>query len=79
MVQWSTESITWVSQNDEALDTLFIFPYTATSCALVQYHTWARRRAPEALEMLKLIQETATRWEQTVQPGTFSPQSCEQS
>jgi hypothetical protein len=69
MVKWSSESIHWLSHNDEALDTVFIYPYTATSSALIQYHTWARRRSPEALEMLKLIRDTATRWEQAVQPG----------
>lgn len=74
MVQWSQESITWLAANDQALDTLFIYPYTATSCALIQYHTWARRRAPEALEMLKLVKEIATQWEKTVQPGQLSPQ-----
>jgi len=69
MVLWSTESIEWLAANDEALDTLFIYPYTATSCALIQYHTWARRRTPEALRMLEIVKETATRWERVVQPG----------
>jgi len=67
--QWSRESIQWLASNNEALDTLFIYPYTATSCALVQYHTWARRRDPQALELLKLIKETASQWEAAVQPG----------
>lgn len=69
MVKWSTESIEWLAANDDALDTLFIYPYAGTSCALIQYHTWARRRTPEALRMLEIVKETATRWEKAVQPG----------
>ncbi|WVR08635.1 hypothetical protein IAU60_005691 [Kwoniella sp. DSM 27419] len=72
MVLWSREALEWLDKNDDALDTLFIFPYAATSCALIQYHTWARRADPDALETLKLVKETATRWEQTVQPDQMS-------
>ena len=71
MLNWSTESIEWLAANDEALDTLFIYPYAGTSCALIQYHTWARRRTPEALRMLEIVKETATRWEKAVQPGEY--------
>ena len=69
LVKWSHEAIEWLSNNDEALDTLFVFPYTATSCALIQYHTWSRRRDPLALESLKLVRTTALKWEASVQPG----------
>nr|ODN90018.1 hypothetical protein L203_01936 [Cryptococcus depauperatus CBS 7841] len=65
---WAREVIQWLDANDDALDTVFIYPYAATSCALIQYHTWARRGEPEALESLKLIKETATRWESITQP-----------
>ena len=71
MVQWSSESIVWLAANDQVLDTLFVFAYTATSCALIQYHTWARRRNPESLDMLKLVRDIATRWTEQVQPGEF--------
>lgn len=69
LVEWSQECIQWLFQNDDTLDSVFIFPYTATSSALIQYHTWARRRDPAALEALRLIKETAQKWEATVQPG----------
>lgn len=69
LVDWSRQAIQWMAQNNEALDTLFVFPYAATSCALVQYHTWARRRDEAALESLALVRDTAIKWEQTVQPG----------
>lgn len=69
MVDWSREGLEWLSHHDYVLDTLFVFPYAATSCSLVQYHTWARRNDPAALETLKLVRDTAVRWEQSVQPG----------
>ncbi|OCF33672.1 hypothetical protein I316_04746 [Kwoniella heveanensis BCC8398] len=72
MIEWSRQALEWLDKNDDALDTLFIFPYAATSCALIQYHTWARRGDSEALETLKLVKETASRWEQTVQPDQMS-------
>ncbi|ORY31213.1 fungal-specific transcription factor domain-domain-containing protein [Naematelia encephala] len=72
MIQWSGESIEWLAVNDEALDSLFVFPYTATSCALIQYHTWARRRDQGALDMLRVIKETAVNWEKMVKPDQMS-------
>ncbi|WVF68207.1 hypothetical protein IAT40_002972 [Kwoniella sp. CBS 6097] len=72
MIEWSREGLQWLDKNDDALDTLFIFPYAATSCALIQYHTWARRGDSEALETLKLVKETAIRWEHSVQPDQMS-------
>lgn len=72
IVEWSRESIEWLGHHDEALDTLFIYAYTATSCALIQYHTWARRRDGAALETLRLIKEVALKWETTVQPDQMS-------
>jgi hypothetical protein len=72
VVDRSREAIEWLAQNDEALDTLFIYAYTATSCALVQYHTWARRRDPSALDALRLVKEVALKWETTVQPDQMS-------
>ncbi|WWC92343.1 uncharacterized protein L201_007298 [Kwoniella dendrophila CBS 6074] len=72
MIEWSRGALEWLDANDDALDTLFIFPYAATSCALIQYHTWARRGDHKALETLKLVKETATRWEHTVQPDQMS-------
>ncbi|WWC72610.1 uncharacterized protein I206_106572 [Kwoniella pini CBS 10737] len=72
MIEWSRECLEWLDANDDALDTLFIFPYAATSCALIQYHTWARRGDDSALATLKLVKQTATRWEHAVQPDQMS-------
>lgn len=76
MARWSTEALEWLAVNDEVLDTLFVFPYTATSCALIQYHTWVRRRDPASLESLKSVRETALRWEAAVQPGMSLLRLC---
>ncbi|WRT70727.1 uncharacterized protein IL334_007725 [Kwoniella shivajii] len=72
MIKWSKDALEWLDVNDDALDTLFIFPYAATSCALIQYHTWARRGDSDSLGALKLVKETATKWENTVQPDQMS-------
>jgi hypothetical protein len=71
MFDWSREALEWLAANDQALDTIFIYAYTATSCALVQYHTWARRRDTKALDALRLVKEVAAKWEREVQPGMF--------
>ena len=72
LVQWSKESIDWLSHNNVVLDSLFIYPYTATSAALIQYHTWVRRMDPAALDALKVAKEVASEWERIVQPGMSS-------
>ena len=72
IIGWSREAIEWLSHNDGALDTLFIYSYTATSCALVQYHAWARRRDPSAIDTLRLVKDVASRWETAVQPDQMS-------
>jgi hypothetical protein len=72
LVQWSRESIDWLHHNNVVLDSLFIYPYTATSAALIQYHTWVRRMDPAALDALKVAKEVASEWERIVQPGQSS-------
>lgn len=69
LVIWSRQALEWLDANDSMLDTVFIYPYAATSCALIQYHTWARRGDLEALETLKKVKGTAVRWERIAQPG----------
>lgn len=79
LVQWSRECIEWLNLNDGVLDSFFIFPYAATSCALVQYHHWARKRDSAALETLKLVRDIVARWEEALQPDQMSTRkkSCE--
>ncbi|CED82542.1 Zn(2)-C6 fungal-type DNA-binding domain [Phaffia rhodozyma] len=68
----SKEAIFWLDANDSALDTFFVTSYSATSIALIQYHTWARRKDPAALEALKTLSGTCRRWETAVQPEHMS-------
>lgn len=72
LVQWSRESIAWLERNEESLDHVFIVPYTITNCALIQYHTWIRRRDPDSLASLEIIKKTVTRWETAVRPDHMS-------
>ena len=72
MARQASEALDWLSLHDGALDTLFIYPYTATSCALIQYHTWVRRQDQSALDSLKMVRETALQWEAAVQPDQMS-------
>lgn len=72
LVQWSREAIVWLNAHDTLLDTFFIFPYSATSAALVQYHTWSRKRDPSALETLKLVRDVVQRWEAALKPDQMS-------
>ncbi|KIS00249.1 hypothetical protein L804_01658 [Cryptococcus deuterogattii 2001/935-1] len=72
LVTWSRQALEWLDSNDSVLDTVFIYPYAATSCALIQYHTWARRGDMEALDTLKKVKGTAMRWEGIAQPDQMS-------
>ena len=53
----------------KVLDSLFITSYATTSIALVQYHTWARRKDIAALESLRILKDIVKRWEASVQTG----------
>lgn len=72
LVHNSRLAIEWVNANNPQLDTFFHIPYAATSCALVQYHHWARHRDPAALETLKLVKDMVSRWEEALQPDQMS-------
>ncbi|WOO82049.1 Acetamidase regulatory protein [Vanrija pseudolonga] len=72
LVHNSRLAIEWINANNPQLDTFFHIPYAATSCALVQYHHWARHRDPAALETLKLVKDMVSRWEEALQPDQMS-------
>ncbi|TXT05917.1 hypothetical protein VHUM_03678 [Vanrija humicola] len=72
LVRNSRLGIEWINANNSHLDTFFHIPYAATSCALVQYHHWARHRDPAALETLKLVKDMVARWEEALQPDQMS-------
>ncbi|KIO32577.1 hypothetical protein M407DRAFT_105584 [Tulasnella calospora MUT 4182] len=72
LVAWSKESIEWLDGHEECFDSWMFVAYAASSCALVQYHTWVRRRDPEAVKTLKLLRDCVQRWEASLHPGHMS-------
>ncbi|KAF8319282.1 hypothetical protein DL93DRAFT_170297 [Clavulina sp. PMI_390] len=65
----SARAIQWLSRNEMLYDSWLIVAYSLTSCALTQYHTWARRADDEAQSNLRLSRDIGKRWEQRVEPG----------
>jgi len=72
LVRMTRESIDWLDKHEKIYDTWLLIAYAATSCALVQYHTWARRRDPEAMASLKKLRDCVQRWEDAVKPEHMS-------
>ncbi|KAF5386791.1 hypothetical protein D9615_001601 [Tricholomella constricta] len=76
--QWSNlvtltgESIDWLDANDQIYDVWLLVAYAATSCALVQYHTWARRKDDDAAAKLRKLRDTVRRWEGSISPDHMS-------
>ncbi|KAG8883115.1 hypothetical protein FRB97_007252 [Tulasnella sp. 331] len=67
--QWSRESIEWLDRHERCFDSWMFVAYAASAAALIQYHTWARRRDSEAVKTLKLLRDCVQRWEGSLQPG----------
>ncbi|KAG9027836.1 hypothetical protein FRB95_007346 [Tulasnella sp. JGI-2019a] len=67
--QWSRESIEWLDRHETCFDSWMFVSYAASAAALIQYHTWARRRDLEAVKTLKLLKDCVQRWESSLQPG----------
>ncbi|KAJ3576645.1 hypothetical protein NP233_g299 [Leucocoprinus birnbaumii] len=76
--QWSKlvtltgEAIDWLDMNEEMYDVWLLVAYAATSCALVQYHTWVRRKDPEAADKLRKLRDCIRRWEKAINPEHMS-------
>ncbi|KAI0054009.1 hypothetical protein FA95DRAFT_1551794 [Auriscalpium vulgare] len=76
--QWSTlmeltgDAIDWLDHNDKLYDVWMMVAYAATSCALVQYHTWARRQDRDAALKLKKLRDCIRRWEKSLSPDHMS-------
>ncbi|KAG5635471.1 hypothetical protein H0H81_011112 [Sphagnurus paluster] len=58
LVKLTGESIDWLDANDQIYDVWLLVAYAATSCALVQYHTWARRKDDDAAAKLRKLRDT---------------------
>lgn len=76
--QWSKlvtltgEAIDWLDAHEEIYDVWLLVAYAATSCALVQYHTWVRRKDPEAADKLRKLRDCIRRWEKAINPEHMS-------
>ncbi|EKC98861.1 hypothetical protein A1Q2_06832 [Trichosporon asahii var. asahii CBS 8904] len=79
LVRGSKTALEWLDSHTHALDTIYFYAYSATSCALIQYHRWARKREQEALDTLKLVRDLVRRWEEAFNPDQMSMRrkSCE--
>ncbi|KIP12269.1 hypothetical protein PHLGIDRAFT_82021 [Phlebiopsis gigantea 11061_1 CR5-6] len=63
LVRLTGDSIDWLDANETMYDVWLIVAYCATSCSLVQYHTFARRQDQEAQDKLKKLRDCIRRWE----------------
>ncbi|KIJ69323.1 hypothetical protein HYDPIDRAFT_172743 [Hydnomerulius pinastri MD-312] len=72
LVQLTGESIEWLDAHERMYDVWLLVAYAATSCALVQYHTWARRQDPEAAAKLRKLRDCVRRWEGSISPDHMS-------
>ena len=74
LVRMTGESIEWLNEerNEGCYDVWLLVSYAATSCALVQYHTWVRRKDGEAQGRLRMLRDCVRRWEGCLQPEHMS-------
>jgi len=72
LVELTGDAIDWLDQNDKVYDVWMLVAYAATSCALVQYHTWARRQDQDAAVKLKKLRDCVRRWEKSLSPDHMS-------
>ncbi|KAF8621512.1 hypothetical protein AX15_007742 [Amanita polypyramis BW_CC] len=72
LVKVTGEAIDWLDANEKVYDTWLIVAYAATSCALVQYHTWARRKDNDAATKLRKLRDCVRRWEASISPDHMS-------
>ncbi|KAJ9119172.1 hypothetical protein QFC22_003664 [Naganishia vaughanmartiniae] len=72
LLKLSHEVIEWLEQHEDALDTIYVFAYAISNCALIQYHTWVRRREDSSLRALETLRNIVQRWEAALQPDHMS-------
>ncbi|TFY77651.1 hypothetical protein EWM64_g6362 [Hericium alpestre] len=72
LVKLTGDAIDWLDKHDHMYDVWLMVAYAATSCALVQYHTWARRQDQEAAFKLKKLRDCIRRWEKSLSPDHMS-------
>lgn len=72
LVKLTGESIDWLDTHERVYDIWLLVAYAATSCALVQYHTWARRQDADAAIKLRKLRDCVRRWESAISPEHMS-------
>ncbi|KAL4077326.1 fungal-specific transcription factor domain-containing protein [Scleroderma yunnanense] len=72
LVKLTGESIDWLDAHEHAYDVWLLVAYAATSCALVQYHTWARRQDSDAALKLRKLRDCVRRWEGAISADHMS-------
>ncbi|KAF7974819.1 hypothetical protein HWV62_11171 [Athelia sp. TMB] len=72
LVQLTGDAIDWLDTHERLYDVWLLVPYAATSCALVQYHTWARRKDIDAAAKLRKLRDCVRRWEGSISPDHMS-------
>ncbi|KAH7926634.1 hypothetical protein BV22DRAFT_1008512 [Leucogyrophana mollusca] len=72
LVRLTGESIDWLDAHEHMYDVWLLVAYAATSCALVQYHTWARRQDADAAAKLRKLRDCVRRWEGSISPDHMS-------
>jgi len=72
LVKITGDVIDWLDKHESMYDVWLVTAYSATSCALVQYHTWARRGDSNAQAKLKKLRDCVRRWEAAISPDHMS-------
>lgn len=72
LVALTGEAIDWLDVHEEMYDIWLLVAYAATSCALVQYHTWVRRKDTGAANRLRTLRDCVRRWERAINPEHMS-------
>ncbi|TFK62544.1 hypothetical protein BDN72DRAFT_776954 [Pluteus cervinus] len=72
LVKLTGEAIDWLDAHERMYDIWLLVAYAATSCALVQYHTWVRRKDGEAATKLRKLRDCVRRWEGSISPEHMS-------
>ncbi|TFK92295.1 hypothetical protein K466DRAFT_573142 [Polyporus arcularius HHB13444] len=72
LVKMSGDAIDWLDAHETMYDVWLLVAYCATSCALIQYHTFARRQDPEAQQKLRKLRDCVRKWEAALSPEHMS-------
>ncbi|KIY67758.1 hypothetical protein CYLTODRAFT_454194 [Cylindrobasidium torrendii FP15055 ss-10] len=64
------DALRWVTAHPSVLDAPFMVSYAIILCALIQYHTWARRKEVEGITALQQLQTAIDGWSQAL-PDDF--------